>query len=203
MFRVLILLMAVLLMAADECEVEVEEEVGSTVVQSAPTQAPIPKYAPSPTSIPRPTYTPLPTVTPVVTAGTGIARAGIQELFEEAGLLTFRDGGRALDDSNRLVDHWIGESFEPEVRLDLYGPARDLTKLEIGFWTPVDDIEALCVFALLTFVFPNEGDGPTDWLVQNVTSALGGERPSKRYGNVTVTLGRLFQTYLLVTITGS
>lgn len=201
MFRVLFVLMAVLLLAA--CEVEEEEGAESTAVQPAPTQAPIPKYVPSPTSIPRPTYTPLPTITPVVTAGTGIARAGVQELFEEAGLLTFRHSGGVLDDSDNLVDLWVGESFEPEVRLDLYGPARDLTKLEMGLWAPVDDIEALCLFALLTYVFPNEDDGPTNWMVENVTSALEGERPSKRFGRATVTMSSLFEAYLVVTITGA
>lgn len=171
-------------------------------------EAPEPTVAPPTTPYVLPTVgdpyswdTPVPTVTPTP-LGTGIVRAGVQELFGESGMLAFYDGGWAMDDDDNFIDYWIGESFAPEVRLELYGPARDLTKLEMGLWAPIDDKEAVYLFALLTYVFPNEGDRPLDWLVENLVSALDGDKPSKRYGDVTITMSRLFESYLVVTVTG-
>lgn len=169
------------------------------------------RYSPSPTPKPDPVQTGIavqtaaaayratvPTAHP--SPGLGVSRSDIQAPFERVGLEFYQN--EILDENDRLVDRWVGDSRDTFVMLGLYGPADELTKIDIEVGIPIDLEQTTYLTILLELVLPTWDDGG-DWIIANLASAQRGEKPATQHGRMTIELSYLSLTdWLTVSITG-
>ena len=154
------------------------------------------------TYTPRPVNTPKPTSVPV-SVGTGIALEQIQAPFEKLGFDFFKSS--ALDDNDRLIDYWIGESFDPLARLEIYGPSNNLTKIEMAVGAPFDEVKGAYLGLFLSLVLPeSEVEGGANWMIDNIDEALDGAKPEmKSEGLLSISMWYMSAlNFLWVTVTG-
>ena len=149
-------------------------------------------------------YTPTPTPTPTPTLalefdGLGITRSDIELPFEKAGLKFF--AGWYLDENDRVIDHSAGDAPDALVRLELFGPSDNLTKIEMTVGMSPDAFTGFYLALLLNRIFP-EWAGRMDWIIENLSRVRGGARPTTSHGQLTIVLGYLSAVdWLVVTVT--
>ena len=154
------------------------------------------------TYTPRPVNTPKPTSVPV-SVGTGIALEQIQAPFEKLGFDFFK--GSALDDNDRLIDYWVGETFDPLARLEIYGSSNNLTKIEMAVGAPFDEVKGAYLGLFLSLVLPeSEVEGGANWMIDNIDEALDGAKPEmKSEGLLSISMWYMSAlNFLWVTVTG-
>ena len=195
---------AVLIIGVVSCGVEQNSSSSASTWTPSPTYTPRPVNTPKstrPTSVPVSVNTPKPTSVPV-SVGTGIALEQIQAPFEKLGLDFFK--GYALDDNDRLVDFWVGESFDPLVRFEIYGSSNNLTKIEMAVGAPLDEVKGVYVGLFLSLVLPeSEVEGGGKWMIDNVDEALDGAKPEMKSGGLSISMWYMSVLgFLWVTVTG-
>ena len=165
------------------------------------TSVPVSVNTPKPTSVPVSVNTPKPTSVPV-SVGTGIALEQIQAPFEKLGFDFFKSS--ALDDNDRLIDYWVGESFDPLVRLEIYGSSNNLTKIEMAVGAPFDEVKGAYLGLFLSLVLPeSEVEGGANWMIDNIDEALDGAEPEMKSGGLSISMWYMsVLNFLWVTVTG-
>jgi hypothetical protein len=129
-----------------------------------PTSPPVPTAAPSPS----------PTAAPAASAGIGVSRARVQQVYEQAGF-TFKSSSDVGGQPRVMGSNPQSQSIE------LIGPPEEITKATVlvGFTGDknADLQSAVYITGLMTIVAPDWKDGPTwaaDQLKAGVSSADGG-----------------------------
>ena len=158
--------------------------------------AAVPALTPTPT----PTPIPIPSPTPALElGGLGITRSDIEVPFEKAGLNFLF--GSYLDENDRVIDHSAGDAPDALVRLALFGPSDNLTKIEMTVGMSPDVNTGFYLALLLKRVFPEWADG-MDWIIENLSRVRGGAKPTTSHGQLTIVLGYLSTVdWLVVTVT--